>query len=76
MIAPFVYRLRGAGDGEPSREVEALCWDLGLMTLTWPAGYRLQHRETLYTGDWETLDVTSPYDATLTAGQGYFRVVP
>jgi len=46
------------------------------LRLTWPAGYRLQHRETLYTGDWETLDVTSPYDAALTAGQGYFRVVP
>jgi hypothetical protein len=46
------------------------------LRLIWPAGYRLQHRETLYTGDWETLDVTPPYDAALTAGQGYFRVVP
>lgn len=46
------------------------------LRLTWPAGYRLQHRETLYTGDWETLEVTPPYDAALTAGQGYFRVVP
>lgn len=46
------------------------------LRLTWPPGYRLQHRATLYSGDWETLNVTSPYDAALTAGQGYFRVVP
>lgn len=46
------------------------------MRLTWPPGYRLQHRATLYTGDWETLNVTPPYDAALTAGQGYFRVIP
>lgn len=46
------------------------------LRLSWPPGYRLQHRATLYSGDWETLNVTPPYEATINAGQGYFRVVP
>jgi len=45
------------------------------LRLTWPPGYRLQHRATLYSGDWETLNVTPPYEAAINAGQGYFRVV-
>lgn len=46
------------------------------LRLAWPTGYQLQYRATLYTGDWQTLPVTPPYDADLRATlQGYFRVV-
>ena len=46
------------------------------LRLTWPAGYRLQ-RQTSLTGGWETLQVTSPYDAGVgDSSQGFFRVVP
>lgn len=44
--------------------------------LSWPAGFRLQRRTSLYTGDWETLDVAPPYDADTRIGrEGYFRVL-
>lgn len=34
-IAPRAAAIDAAGEASP--EVEALCWDLGLLTLTWPA---------------------------------------
>ena len=47
------------------------------LRLNWPAGYQLQRRLSLSAGTWETLNVTAPYDADVTAvAQGYFRVVP
>lgn len=46
------------------------------LRLNWPAGYQLQRRLSLTAGDWETLNVSAPYEADVTAvAQGYFRVV-
>ncbi|HTI68813.1 MAG TPA: immunoglobulin domain-containing protein [Candidatus Limnocylindria bacterium] len=46
------------------------------LRLDWPAGYHLQHRTTLFNGDWGNLDVQPPYQADLSATvQGYFRIV-
>ncbi len=47
------------------------------LTLTWPTGFRLQRQTSLQPGAWETLNVTSPYEANLSEfTQGFFRVVP
>ncbi|MCC7376002.1 MAG: hypothetical protein IT581_15195 [Verrucomicrobiales bacterium] len=46
------------------------------LRLSWPTGYRLQHRASLYSGEWTTLDVQPPFDADLRSTlEGYFRVV-